>query len=112
MGLNDNTNSISQEIKTINELTKEKETQRELNARLERKLELIFNEKFMENGVTYVYEFYNVELRNKIIKDIGQNDFEYVRVNKMYDKVLNRVVKIFKQHEKYLDWNCNDLRKK
>lgn len=110
MGLNVNTNNIAKEIETINSLSQEKETQRELNARLERQLEMFFSNKFADYGVSYKYQFYNIEMRNDIIKEIGQNDYEYVKLNKMYDKVLNRVLKIFKQHEKYLDWFCNDLK--
>ncbi len=111
MGLNVNTNNIAKEIETISSLSKEQETQKELNARLERQLEMYFSNKFADFGVTYKYEFYNIETRNDIIKEIGQNDYEYVKLNKMYDRVLNRVLKIFKQHEKYLDWFCNDFKK-
>ena len=109
MGLNYNTMSISREIETLNTINKEKETQKELIARLERKLELYFTEQFKKNGTIYIYEFYNIDNRNDIIKKIGKNDYEYVRLNKLYDRVLKRIYKIFEQHEKYLDWMCNDL---
>ena len=109
MGLNDNTAEIGRQIETINTINQEKETEKQLIARLERKLELYFTEKFRENGTTFIYQFYNIDNRNDIIKELGQNDYEYVRLNKLYDKVLKRIYKIFQQHEKYIDWLCNDL---
>lgn len=109
MGLNSNTNNIAKEIETLNKCNQEQESAREMNARLERELEMAFTERFMSLGITVKYEFYNILVRNELIKNIGTNDLEYVKLNKMYDRVLNRVLKIFKQHEKYIDWCCNDI---
>lgn len=111
MGMIDSTTSIGQQLETLNAINNEKETQREIVARLERKLEMYFTEKFELYGTTYIYQFYNIYYRNEIIKELGTNDFEYVRLNKLYDKTLNRVHKMFKLHAKYEDWNCNDLDK-
>ena len=110
MGLIDSTQNISKAVETLNSVSVEKENKSELGARLERKLDMYFKERFMQYGITYVYEFYNINTRNEIIKELGTNDFEYVKIDKLYDKVLKRVVRTFQQHEKYLDWTCNSLK--
>ena len=112
MGLIDSTQNIDKEMKVIANLSKEKETTKEVNARVERKLEVEFNELFSKKGSLSIYDFYNVERRQKIIQKLGENDYEYVRLNKLYDKVLKQIFKIYKQHEKYVDWYCNGLEKK
>lgn len=111
MGLIDSTQNISKEIKTMVNVTAEKETKTEVNARLERKLENEFSIGFREKGTQAVYDYYNVDERERIIQKLGENDYEYVRINKIYDKVLRRIFKVFQNNEKYKDWYANDRKK-
>ncbi len=112
MGLIDSTENIANEIKTINSLNKAEETDREIKARLERQLELKFMGVLKLEYNYWRYKLLDLDEREKIVTEIGTNDFEYVRLNKMYDSVLNRVLKIYKGYQKYLDWNCNILKNK
>lgn len=112
MGLIDSTQGISQEMQVVAEIQTEKETNSQINARLERKLEIEFSKTFKEIGSRAVYDYYNVDTREKIIQDLGKNDYEFVRLNKIYDKVLRRIFKIFKNDEKYKDWYANGRKNK
>lgn len=107
MGLIDSTQGIKQEMQVVAEMQTEKETNSQINARLERKLEVEFSKKFSIVGSRAVYDFYNVKERENIIQVLGTNDYEYVRLNKIYDKVLRRMFKVYQNDEKYKDWYAN-----
>lgn len=107
MGLIDSTQNISKEVQVMANVTQEKETKTELNARLERELEQYIGSYFAQRGSVAIFDFYNLEKREKVIQELGTCDYEYVRINKIYDKVLRRVAKIYENHQKYLDWNSH-----
>lgn len=108
MGLIDSTQNITKEMQVMANVTQEKESKTELNARLERELEQVFGQYFERKGARHFIDFYDLAKREEIIQKIGTCDYEYIRINKMYDRVLKRVVKIYENYQKYLDWNSHN----
>ncbi len=108
MGLIDSTQNITKEMQVMANVTQEKESKTELNARLERELEQVFGQYFETKGARHFIDFYDLAKREEIIQQIGTCDYEYIRINKMYDRVLKRVVKIYENYQKYLDWNSHN----
>lgn len=108
MGLIDSTNDIGKNIGILNNIQQTRETEKEINARLERKLECEFMEGFRGNGLIYKYTCYDIDFRENVIRKLGNNQVEFNKLSNLYDKVLNRVIRIFKKHTEAMDWFCNE----
>ena len=60
-----------------------------------------FEEEFRLQGSNAKYNFYNIEIRDNLIKQIAKNSLEYDFLENNYNKILKQIIQKYELHQKY-----------
>lgn len=68
-----------------------------------------FENEFSLQGLDAQYDFYNIEIRDNLIKQIAKNSLEYDFLENNYNKILKQTIQKYELHKKYQDKKEKDL---
>lgn len=97
-------------IKELEKIEKKKQQEKDLKqyekdilTACKKELRYKFNAGFEEKGLNAKFDFYNIETRNKLIKEIATTEFEGDCLEDNYNKILNETIKKYELNQKYLE---------
>jgi len=87
----------------------QKQYEKDLLLACKNDLKCKFEEEFSLQGLDAKYTFYNIEIRDNLIKQIAKNSLEYDFLENNYNKILKQAIQKYELHKKYQEKKAEEL---